>query len=142
MRAILIDPKSQTVSETEIGNSYVHIQRKIDCRAFDCVRLGDDDEHTIYVDDEGLLNGKGYEVGMFRYDGDNPAYLAGRGVILATNSEGESVGAKLTLDYVRSKVAFGSMVRLNGQLVFAELKAGETQVTSKTVNRNRFWAVN
>jgi len=111
MRAILINPQDETVTEVEWNGDYKHIYRLIDAACFDCVRLGDKAENTIYVDDEGLLNGKARDVGMFRVDGDNPAYLAGKGLILATDKEGESVGTDLTLESVRAIVAFGYCVR-------------------------------
>lgn len=124
MRAILIDPTNQTVTEVEHSGHYKAIQHIIDARCFDCVRLGDEEEHTIYVDDEGLLNGKVREAGMFRYDGDNPAYLAGKGLILATDREGDSVAATMTLDEVKSKVSFGVIAIFGGVTVFAEFANG------------------
>lgn len=140
MRAILINPKDQTITEIEFIGDYKRIQQLIDADCFDCVRLGDEEENTIYVDDEGLINGVAQRVGMFRVDGDNPAYLAGKGLILATDAEGESAATKLDIEELRKIVAFGEMVRVRGRLVFTELKHGES-VTPETFMRNRFWAV-
>lgn len=119
MRAILINPQDQTITEVDYTGEYKNIYTHIDAGCFDCVRIGDESEHTIFVDDEGLLNGKARDVGMFRYDGDYPAYLAGKALILATDDEGESIAATLTLDYVKGKVAFGEMMRTgDGGIVF------------------------
>ena len=119
MRAILINPQDRTITEVEYTGDYKNIYKHIEASCFDCVRIGDENEHTIFVDDEGLLNGKARDVGMFRYDGDFPAYLAGKALILATDDEGESVAATLTLDYVKEKVAFGEMMRTgDGGIVF------------------------
>jgi hypothetical protein len=117
MRAILIDPQNEAVTEVEYDGDYKSICKLIDAELFDCVRLGDGAENTIYVDDEGLLNGKRNTVGMFRVEGGNPAYLAGKGLILATDSEGESIGTELTLEEVRGWVAFGCMALGNERSV-------------------------
>lgn len=107
MRAILIDPLAHTVTEVDSTGEWQNIVRHIGAQYMDAVRIGDAQEHTIYVDDEGLINGKAQTGGMFRFDGDNAAYLAGRGLILATDGEGECVAATLTLDDVRKRVAWG-----------------------------------
>ena len=122
MRAILIDPKEQTITEVEYNGDYKHINTLIDARCFDCVRLGDKDENTIYVDDEGLMNGTIENVGMFRVDGHNPAYLAGKGLILATDKEGESVACTLDIKAFADRIAFGLPARTAKGMVFQELR--------------------
>ncbi len=122
MRAILIDPSNKTITEVDYNGDYQHIYALIGANCFDCVRIGDDEEHTIYVDDEGLYNGK-VQTGMFRYAGENPAYLAGKGLILATDEEGESVAATMALDAVADMVEFGEPIRLGEQLGFLTEKS-------------------
>ncbi len=120
MRAILIDPSNKTITEVEHQGDFRNIQRLIEADCFDCVRLGTGDEDTIFVDDCGLLNGKAQEVGMFRVEGNNPAYLAGKALILATDREGDSVGTDLTLEHMQTIIAFGEPANLNGVLMFVE----------------------
>lgn len=108
MRAILINPKDKTITEVDYNGDYKHINQLIDAELFDCVVM-DNDGNTIFTDDEGLVNGTASRVGMFRVEGDNPAYLAGKGLILGTNGEGNSVATTLPLDWVRERIAFGVM---------------------------------
>lgn len=53
MRAILIDPFTETIVEVEFDGNYKSIYPLIDCETFDCVSVDKND--TLYVDDEGLL---------------------------------------------------------------------------------------
>lgn len=119
MRAILIDPQNESITEVEYNGDYKHIYELIGASCFDCVRLGDKEENTIFVDDEGLLNGAANRIGMFRFAGDNPAYLAGKGLILATDAGGDSVGTTLSLEWVRERVAFGLPMRVFGSVIFS-----------------------
>lgn len=111
MRGILIDPKAGTVSETDAyTGDYQQIYTIIGASLFDCVRV--DDSETMFVDDEGLLNGNGKENGFFYVIGDNPVVIAGKALILGTNEEGDSVASKLTIDQVKAMVRFGAPVKL------------------------------
>ena len=53
MKAILIDPFDESVSEVDYNGDYKEISNLINCGPIDYVRL--DDTNDIYVDDEGLL---------------------------------------------------------------------------------------
>lgn len=139
MRALLIDPKTQTIAETTYTGDYKHIYTLIESSLFDVVRLGDKEENTIFVDDEGLINGKADPdvCGMFRVDGDNPAYLAGKGLMLATDSDGESVGTTMPLETLRERIAFGVVGRygVRGGLYFFETGTDGTPT-------GRHWPIN
>ena len=55
MKAYLIDPKEQTITQVEYDASdYRNISRTIGCSYFTTVVLNEHDD-TIYLDDEGLL---------------------------------------------------------------------------------------
>ena len=114
MRAILINPQDKTITEVDYNGDYHHIYRLIDATCFDCVRI--DARETIYIDDEGLINGKGNEVGFFYVKGDRPVALAGKGLILSTDDEGKSVGTELTVDAVRAMIDWVQPARVNGVL--------------------------
>jgi|SRR5215471_5432403 len=111
MRAILIDPIRETVTETEFNGDFRHIyellsdkENGLDVGDFNVVRITGDHQHgdDIYVDGEGLLKQPRY---FFRWHGYyNP--LAGRGLIIAHNEEGESIATKLSLNLVREHVRF------------------------------------
>ena len=101
MRAILIDPVERTVSEVEYSGSSKDIYRLVDCETFTVVGIEHDD--AIFVDDEGLL--KDDPRYYFIYRGhDQP--IAGKGLVLGTDSEGESVEPVSTVDDIKVAVRF------------------------------------
>ena len=101
MKAILIDVKTQEIKEVEHDGKLQNIYDLIDCRTIDIVRI--DDVNGIFVDDEGLLKDNLY----FEYSGsENVFKLAGNGLILGVNDEGNSISPTLTVEDVKSKVNF------------------------------------
>ena len=90
------------MTEVEVKGDYKAIYPllgvAVDC--FTCVGIEQDD--SIYVDDEGLLKP---QINFFLYEGYNQP-LAGNGLVLGTDEEGESVDPKNTLKFIRSKVTF------------------------------------
>ena len=101
MKAILIDVKTQEIKEVEYDNTLQNIYDLIDCRAFDLVRI--DDVNSIFVDDEGILKDNLY----FEYSGsENVFKLAGNGLILGVDDEGNSISPTLTVEDVEGKVNF------------------------------------
>ncbi len=102
MRAILIDPEAKTVTEVDyIGKSYRDIYDMIDCETFTVVGIEHDD--AIYVDDEGLL--KDDPQFFFTYRGYAQP-LAGKGLVLGTDEDGNSTEPVSTLDDIKNRVRF------------------------------------
>lgn len=114
MKAILIDPFAITadggqpspVTEIDIGpgideiyKALSHETHPVDC--FTCVGLGNGD--VIFVDDDGLAN----NVGRWFCYGDYPQPLSGRGLILGTDRDGESVSPVTTLAQARNRALTG-----------------------------------
>ena len=102
MRLIKIDAKKQEVYEVECEGSLGDLQRGADCDCITsagCLPNGD----TLYVDDEGLL--KNPERFFFNSD-FYPEPLAGSGIVAGSDKEGNTVGAKSTLEIIRSKTVF------------------------------------
>ena len=93
MRAILIDPAKQTVTEVDYDGDYQSIYKLTDCTTF-AVPYALENEDALYVDDEGLLNGP---VNFFTIGG-YPEPLAGKCLILGTDEDGKSVAAKSDID--------------------------------------------
>lgn len=113
MRAYLIDPGLKTVTLVDYTGDYKNIYTHIGCDTFDAIQINDNQD-TIYVDDEGLLKGP---TSFFMVQGrDEP--LAGKGLVLGTNEDGDSVEPKLTLEEVTAMVEFGLMLRANSELVW------------------------
>lgn len=111
MKAILIDPFDETVTEVEHNGDYRHIytllshpEHKVDCFTIVQITQGD----AIFVDDEGLLKDPKH---FFVWKG-YPQPLAGKGLILGTNDEGDSVDVVTTVDEVKKRVSFRHDIRL------------------------------
>lgn len=111
MKAILIDPFDETVTEVEHNGDYrqiytllSHPEHPVSC--FTVVQIENND--AIFVDDEGLLKDPKY---FFSYEG-YPQPLAGKGLILGTNDEGDSVDVVTTVDDIKKRVSFRHDLRL------------------------------
>lgn len=112
MRAILINPWTQTISETDYSGTYTDLYRLLsgptapgldDARVevFDITGTQAIPDHDLMVDDLGLVNGE--PQAYFEIDGRT---FAGRGVILCHGEEGNSAPATTTIEQVRSAGAF------------------------------------
>ena len=100
MKAYLIDPTTFSITEITIGEHYTEISKAIGCDHFDLVRL-DGEGNAIYVDDEGLLNGKFDEEGGFIVGAphaSNGMHLAGKGVLLGCDATGKSTSPTLSIE--------------------------------------------
>jgi len=168
MRAILIDPFNETVTEVEHNGDYKNIYQLLSqneeiqckhCKEFfakyscgadrygecDCPRCQgycecidkvvvntftivelNDNRDTMFVDDEGLLKLPKY---FFQWRGyDQP--LAGKGLILGTNDEGESISPVITLDRAKDNVVWAN------DLEFVELVPFEDTVDHPILGKN------
>jgi hypothetical protein len=102
MRAILIDPFTQTIEEVDYSGDYKDIYSLIECDLFTTVYLPNTSDDTLFVDDEGLYveNQR-----FFKIDGfEQP--LAGRGLLLGTDEEGESIDCMSTVEEVKAIVSW------------------------------------
>jgi len=101
MKAILIGVYAQEVIEVVHDNTLQNIYDLLVCRTFDVVRI--DDVNSIFVDDEGILKDNLY----FEYSGSDRVFqLAGNGLILGVDDEGDSTSPTLTVEDVEGKVRF------------------------------------
>ncbi len=101
MKAFLIDPQKEAITEVDYDGTLQHMYELIDC---DCVctcrinQAGD----TIFLDDNGLYNKDHF----FRYD-TYPNPLAGKGLVLGTNYAGESISPKeVTREHLNYAIDF------------------------------------
>lgn len=112
MKAILIDPFTETISEVDYVGPYQQIYALLshETMPVDCYTVvGLDDGESIFVDDEGLLKDPTH----FFIWKDYPQPLAGKGLILGCDDEGKTIGTELTLDYVKSKVIWANNIELS-----------------------------
>jgi hypothetical protein len=118
VRAILIDPFACTVAYVELDPTHlanlhrqlsheVHQVRSLALAYCPFLRVGE----AIYVDGQGLL---GSPVRFFRIAGLEPP-LAGKGLILGTDEEGNTATASSSLELITAAVTFAEM--RNGQLI-------------------------
>ena len=102
MKSILIDVIKQEVKEVEHDNTLSNIYKHVDCGTFDVVRI--DNINSIYIDDEGLFV---EDQLYFEYKGTTDSVsLAGNGLVLGVDEEGETTPPSLTLGDVRRAVTF------------------------------------
>lgn len=98
-KAILINAKDKTITEVEI-NDYKDIYKFCGYNLFTCVRM-DAKGNTLYVDDEGLINGTDFG---FIIKGQP---LMGNAIVLGTNRyNGESEDTSLTTEQLFKEVSF------------------------------------
>lgn len=99
-QALLIDAQNHTIRPVLVGD-YKDIQAHCKVDLFDCVVLNEDRE-TLYLDDEGLVNGTRYGFRLVvKQEGKEvhkPLNIMGNGLILGCDDEGESVSTKLLPD--------------------------------------------
>ena len=114
MKAILIDPVNQTVSEVEHdeSRSLASIYELIEADCFDVVTVNMKRD-GIHVDDEGLFKEDLY---IFTYldieEMTHLAQLAGKGLILGCDDEGRAIAPSLTVEQVRRNVRFRGLCHL------------------------------
>lgn len=99
MRAILIDPHAKTVTEVEHDGTLEGIYRAIGADCVCTVGLGVDRD-AVFLDDDGLFR-EGQE---FFSIGEYPHPLAGKGLVLGCDAEGESCAPVLGAAFVQAHV--------------------------------------
>ena len=101
MKALLINSKTCSVTQIEIGEHFTEISKAIDCDVFAAPHTLENND-TLYVDDEGLLKNP---ENFFLLD-SYPQPIAGNGLILGCDHEGESIDAKTSLIELANRVKF------------------------------------
>lgn len=106
MRAILIDPYNQTVTEQIlVGDTLENYYVIIGCDLIDATPQAPDQQHTCYVDDEGLFK-RTPEDPMIQTSW-HPEPLAGRALIVGFDpSTGASESATLSVEQIAQQVIF------------------------------------
>lgn len=111
-KALLLDVSKNTIKEVTIKD-YTDISRLIGCNYFTTVQVNDAGD-TLYVDDEGLVNGT---TAGFTFDGyDGP--LMGNALLLGTNlRSGDSKDVTMSVSEfamrVKTLLRVGPMFAIN-----------------------------
>lgn len=102
MKAFLIDPTVATITEIDYDGDWMKIGPLLGCVLFTTVILNHMDD-VIFVDDEGLINGNPH--GWFSLAGYHQP-LKGKGLVLGTDLEGESIAPRITLEDLHMLISF------------------------------------
>jgi hypothetical protein len=105
MKAYLIDPEKQSVEQVDYTGVYTNIYEHIGEDCFAIARFNEKGD-CVYVDDNGLLKPQraAFLVNGYR------SFLVGKGLVLGTDYEGESVEPKCSLEWLKQNTAFFSLV--------------------------------
>jgi hypothetical protein len=99
----LIRPKQRDiVSVLHDVSNYKEIYKLIECDDSPFTLVYIDDRNVIFVDDEGLLKDARH---YFNVEG-HPFPIAGIGLVLGTDPEGETTSTSLSLPELQAKVSF------------------------------------
>ena len=101
MKALLIDSKNRMISKIEIGEHFTEISKAIGCEVFAAPHIMQDND-TLYCDDEGLLKNPEHFFLLDSY----PQPIAGNGLILGCDDEGDSTDVSMSLIELSSRVTF------------------------------------
>lgn len=107
IKGFLIDPLALRITPIELPNGTPRdnlnaMYKAIDCDLVEAVYLNKEQD-AVFVDEEGLLKSPT----LFFYIEGTHQPLAGRGVVIGCNEEGESVSVQaVTLDWLRANTAF------------------------------------
>src|SRR5262245_55246748 len=110
-QGILIDPVEKTVTDVVVDAypGWKEVLKCDDINAVTIIEHADGFRETIWVDGEGLLAAEPGPFFMWeglerRHGYPNP--LCGRGLVLGTDTEGETQSTRLTADMVRPYVSY------------------------------------
>jgi hypothetical protein len=104
MKILKIDVVAKTVTEIEIENNLADIYSAIGngCNLF-CVPVTFDNGDALYADDEALLQ-ENVQGAFIMDDWESP--IVGNALIVGTDSEGDSISCKTTVNDLFSKITF------------------------------------
>jgi hypothetical protein len=99
MKAFRIDPINKKITEVKYDGNYNQIYDYIDARTFDVATLYENGD-GVYIDDEGLF----VENQHFWIHKNFPTPLAGIGLLLGLDEEGDSTTPKTTIEELTGDV--------------------------------------
>lgn len=123
--AFLIDPHTLSITTVEWNGDYKHIYKLIEADCYDCARVSREGD-GIFVDDEGLFK----QDQRFFLHADYPNPLAGKGLMLGCDAEGESIAPSCTLDELVSKIRWVLPVQINGTIIWIDDKGEVLEVNA------------
>ena len=110
LTGILIDPFLKKVNTVKVENDLKDFYRHIGCSMVEIVNLTQYIDNTyvqdIWVDEEGLLkrDQRFFKVSDFPFN--NLGVIAGRGLILGSNREGNTISCDLSIEDVLPRISW------------------------------------
>jgi hypothetical protein len=101
-RCYLINPEKRTITEELYSGDFRAIQLIVG-GTFDVAEFDEETRDSVYVNDEGLFEMTPW---FFTVNGYPSQPLAGKGVVLGTDHEGNSVAPQITLERLKCNVTF------------------------------------
>lgn len=105
----LIDPAARTLTPVDVDKP----RDLIGCDRITTAYFNDASD-VVYVDDEGLLKGP---TDFFLIEG-YPQPLAGKGVVVGTDAEGNDISPTVSEGWLRDNLDFGHMLQIGDALMF------------------------
>lgn len=106
MKAILIDPFKQDITEIDWNGDALSIADTLCCKWITAVYPSDMDRDIIYLDDEGLY----VDDQRFFMVSDYPHPLAGYGLVLGTDETGDAIPPKSNIDELAKRIFFVDVI--------------------------------
>jgi len=101
MRAILINPENQTVTEIDQPEGLQAIYDALECTTISCPHIGST-VYSIYCDEEALFKPSGF---AYRMD-IHHSPLIGKGLILDCNEDGETIGTDADIGVISQSITW------------------------------------
>jgi hypothetical protein len=114
LHGYLVDPYTKTIKEVYVS-PYPAWKALIEVDMIEAVtiaRYADGTMETLWIDEEGLLHDKAD--GPYIKVKTHPQPMAGKGIILGTDAQGETVNSKLPMNLVQQLISFPTDVRFTG----------------------------
>lgn len=108
IKGIFIDAQTKSVSSIVLKKDSVYEALKKWVGSPFTVGTILENEDTVFVDDEGLINGTRY---FFELEGAHQPF-AGNALIFGSDTEGDSISVKSKLDAIRRRVTFLSALEV------------------------------
>ena len=116
MKAYLINSATKTIEQIDYSGDYHDIYKLCDYEIFTVVTLTGKGD-SVFVDDEGLFKEEQTFFYVTHEDGDLSQYvmLAGHGLVLGCNDDGDSVEPIMTIDELRSRIHWANPVEAEAE---------------------------
>ena len=111
MKAILINPKEETISVVEHKGGIDSIYKLVCCRTFEAGYPFQNND-IIYVDEEGLLKDSNYSFNIKCSEGISYP-LMGNGLIVGSTEDGEDADCSSTVEELKNIITFKGKVAIS-----------------------------